>query len=258
MSGSSKLVDPYTLKSPDEFTQKAKNVFDCLTTLEDKHKAFEKTRKDSDDLCKTEPSADDTETIKPAFKAPLPVRRGHSRPQPYSNERYNSRDNRNMRRGGGGSHFRRGGSGGNFRRGGGRMPDFNDGPKSWKKYSLEDIDVLDESKNRQAAYAFLEERRKIREGEAEENKVDLQSTACSKGQFTFSKRKSERMTEKSDTRDKTNEKLRQKFDLDDCEVEDKEDNYHDSETIKTAFKCRKFGKRNIRSRESETNEGNDT
>lgn len=233
MSRSQKEVDPYTIKSStDSFETKAKGVFDCLLTLEDKHKAYEKARKDSSDesdLLKDEPSKEEVETIKPAFKQPRPIERGHTR----------------------GSYSRR-----PFKRA--RMPDFNDGPAKWKKYSLEDVDVMNDASNKQAAYAFLEERRKQREGEITETKADIQSMACSKGQFTFSKRaKNENTSDKEKKDEQSSSEIKQRLELTENETELKEDNDEDQEKkpTETVFKSRKFGKRNIRSRERNDDDG---
>ncbi|CAG2252132.1 unnamed protein product [Mytilus edulis] len=237
MSRSQKEVDPYTIKSStDSFETKAKGVFDCLLTLEDKHKAYEKARKDSSDesdLLKDEPSKEEIETIKPAFKQPRPVGRGQTR----------------------GSYSRR-----PFKRGS-RMPDFNDGPAKWKKYSLEDVDVMNDASNKQAAYAFLEERRKQREGEITETKADIQSMACSKGQFTFSKRaKNDNTSEKEKKDEQSSSEIKQRLELTETETEIKEDvdKDQDKNPTETVFKSRKFGKRNIRSRERNDDDDGDT
>ena len=239
-------VDPYTIKSSaDGFAAKAKNVFDCLQNLEEKHNAYEKARKDNSSgdesdqcLLKDDPSKDDVETINPAFKKPPVIQRGHPRSfQPRRPVKSK-----------------------------GRMPDFNDGPVKWKKYSLEDVDEVNDTSNRQAAYAFLEERRKLREGEITETKADVQSNACSKGQFTFTKRsKDTKQLENDNNGSKTDSskiKIDKKLDLIESETDiTKGDNYNcstgtseENPVTVPVFKFRKSGKRNIRSRDTNSDE----
>ena len=77
----------------------------------------------------------------------------------------------------------RGGRGGG--RGGGRVPDFRRNPQKYTKYSLEDVDLLDNASNSQAAFSFLREmdERKRKEG-GQEEEHDLSSST---GKITFKK-----------------------------------------------------------------------
>ena len=77
------------------------------------------------------------------------------------------------------------------------VPDHKKHPQHWTYYSLEDVmgSDMSEKSNTQAALAFLEDRRRLREQQEREEVgvegkevFDAGSGACSKGLFSFSKR----------------------------------------------------------------------
>ena len=77
------------------------------------------------------------------------------------------------------------------------VPDHKKRPQHWTYYSLEDVmgSDMSEKSNTQAALAFLEDRRRLREQQEREEMgvegkevFDAGSGACSKGLFSFSKR----------------------------------------------------------------------
>ena len=75
-----------------------------------------------------------------------------------------------------------------------RLPDHCKHPENWTYYSLEDVTELDmsENSNSQAALAYLDDRRKLREqqdiGLEAKKAFDVGSGACSRGLFSFAKR----------------------------------------------------------------------
>lgn len=173
------------------------------------------------------------------------------------------------------------------RRGGGgcqRIPDHGNIPQGWTHYNLEDVNQSDlsEKTNTQAALAFLDERRKLREQQQDEEKFDAGSGACSKGLFSFAKRskKTDHYSTNSETKssqsgsssnmtskehgketagntEAVESDVKDDEDDDAVETEDKSAKNQDeiSKVEKTAvsttksFKSRKGIKRNIRSRD---------
>ena len=166
------------------------------------------------------------------------------------------------------------------RRGQGRgwkTPDYKLHPERWTEYSLEDVDVSD-STNKQAAFAFLQERRAMKDSEMKEESADLDSIACSKGAITFKKpvKKSNKletvgsesslkvvqrndlvetdcdndnnndiaMDETEETVSDVQRNLKRKLDLGENDSEMKEQ----SESA-VGFKSRKIARKNIRSRQ---------
>ena len=287
----------FTLQnSSADFASKTKDIFGSLDALESKHQDFEKRQDKEPDLgWKADPGAEETETIKSAFKAPMGL-------PPMSSQGYRSRDgNRSQgneyrsrdddrgqghryrsREGDRGqghhSHWKAGdGRGrsdnqrgqGQWRKRVHRTPDYKIHPEKYTKYSLEDVDEMSSASNSQAAFAFLEERRKLREGEMKAEAVDTAATACSRGMFVF-KKKSKNV---SDSADKLKHKVKSvdtissqhEKDLSSSDAEstlsniaDVSDNTEDSSKSaqqidiveKPVFKSRKnASKRNIRNRE---------
>ena len=114
------------------------------------------------------------------------------------------------------------------RRGQGRgwkTPDYKLHPERWTEYSLEDVDVSD-STNKQAAFAFLQERRALRDSEMKEESADLDSNACSRGAITF--KKPVKKSIKSETvGSESNQKTKQRNDLIEV-VNDANDNTGDN------------------------------
>ncbi|KAK3102759.1 hypothetical protein FSP39_013716 [Pinctada imbricata] len=267
--------------SGTEFANKSKDIFGGLDALASKHEAFQSSRKDeSYKGWKTDPSTEDTQTIMPAFKQPqgIPHKRDDhrggsgrsdrerdvSREVQHRNREWDNR--RGWDRNKGRDTWR-----GTKRRF--QTPDHKLHPEKYTKYSLEDVSSEDMSNasNTKAALAFLEERRKLREGEMKEDVVDTSANACSKGMFVFAK-KSTISKDSSVRPSKQKDKLSRKIDIscDDINhsgqvrksgesclgnhtslTEDKETvSESDSKEDRTSFKSRKkFGSRNIRRKE---------
>lgn len=272
----------------DNLTSRCKDVFGCLDALEQKHEAFERQRKEEDaeidrSLIQQGPSSQDMETVGEEFKKPTT---------------FSGRDYHHVRKGGyhgrdRSDHytdqFRRSQQGRSGRgRGRGRaVPDYQRHPESWTRYSLEDVDVS-ETANKQAAFAFLEERRQAKERESREETVDLENSACSRGFIAF-KRQNKPKGSMRDVKDNPGKVAASTIASmpaeahDDADVEDMEqdgvasseagntnsgelvtdlqslkrklDEYEQEESVDNknsdnglGFKSRKFSKRNIRSR----------
>lgn len=279
---------PFELKTENniQFSSKCKDIFGNLEKLEKKHEENTKFRTEDDvDIQKSDYLDVDTETITSAFKTPQ-LGRGSNRegggpwrhraqhrdrgPPPWS-EHCDRGEDRSADRGSSSiqrelqpKQFggRRGGhpyynSRGSRRQ---RTPDYKMNPKKWTKYSLEDVDNEDmtESSNTKAAFAFLEERRKLREGEMKVEAVNTDNTSCSKGIFTFKKPvKNENKKGKSSVSSKiSNQLLNSKEDDISAGVGEEEDNKMEEMTEKVqeekvTFKSLKKSKRSIRSRDTD-------
>lgn len=153
------------------------------------------------------------------------------------------------------------------------VPDHKLHPERWTEYSLEDVDVSD-SANKKAALDFLHERQCMREADLKEDVMDLETSACSKGLFTFkqptktssagahtSKEKSklvnniEKMEDDNDQNELAEEDLdcaniqestiSLKRKIENIDIHDEPDT--SSVTEKTSFKSRKRIKRSFRS-----------
>lgn len=197
MSSKSEDPPPFTLQNTsNDFTKKSDNLFACLQTLEDKHKAFEKARAsssslhDTTGLQKNDPDEEETQTITSAFKKPRDI----SKPSSHfsKNTDFDYKDDRSSQQNRERGHrsWQRGSANQRFARGKRtRIPDFRDRPQKWTKYSLEDVEDVSESSNTSAAFSFLDERRKLREAQEKseegEDRIDVTEIACSKGLFTF-------------------------------------------------------------------------
>jgi hypothetical protein len=273
---------PFELKSTDnaQFSNKCKNIFESLEKLEKNHKEYEKTRGNDEDrtVKKSDPvQGGETETITSAFKAPQaglraprgggpwrqqrdrtdqwdrdpPPGRGRNMGQPrdgrerdspwrehqhrrFSGERrrhpyYNHKGNRSQ-----------------------STPNYKVNPEKWTKYSLEDVGEMSESSNTRAAFAFLEERRKLREGEMKAEAVNTEDTSCSRGVFTF--RKPVKRDARKDNANVSSKSVVKLSDSnDDCKGEQESsemtENSEKTENEKVTFKSVKKSKRNIRSRD---------
>ena len=94
-----------------------------------------------------------------------------------------------------------------------KTPDYKLHPERWTEYSLEDVDVSD-STNKLAAFAFLQERRAMKDSEMKEESADLDSIACSKGAITFKKPvKKSNKSESETVGSESNQKIVQRNDL---------------------------------------------
>lgn len=156
---------PFALQSDSSaFKSRTTDVFQQLNNLEFQHNAVLQAREGdcsihNDDklLMKSDPT-DECESITSGFKKPDSIK---GRPR-----------KRNFQ-----GHHK-------------SLPGHLECPEKWKKYTLSDVsdDQLSQASNSKAAFAFLEERRKIREQEEEEEKMteaDVKNFACSKGLFSF-------------------------------------------------------------------------
>ncbi|XP_076471021.1 uncharacterized protein LOC143300956 [Babylonia areolata] len=163
-----------------------------------------------------------------------------------------------------------------------RIPDHRNKPQNWTYYSLEDVQGSDmsEKSNTQAALAFLDERRKLRENQdmdtKEEEAFDVASAACSKGLFSFAKRNKTEKSGNTHSNEKLDKDLPSLIDNADepdeektsvsavksaasdigTDVEQTLDEEGSStakdDTIQTGFKSRKRGvRRNIRARDDD-------
>lgn len=260
---------PFELKTENniQFSSKCKDIFGNLEKLEKKHEENTKFRTDDDvDIQKSDHLDLDTETITSAFKTPQ-LGRGSNREGggPWRHRtQHRDRGSSSIQRELQPKQFggRRGGhpyynSRGNRRQ---RTPDYKMNPEKWTKYSLEDVDNEDmtESSNTKAAFAFLEERRKLREGEMKVEAVNTDNTSCSKGIFTFKKPvKNENKKGKSSVSSKiSNQLLNSKDDEISAGVGEEEDNKMEEKTEKVqeekvTFKSLKKSKRSIRSRDTD-------
>ncbi|XP_069133993.1 uncharacterized protein [Argopecten irradians] len=194
--------------SNDGFSNRCKDVFSCLQSLEDKHVARDKSIADeeSNKILKSDPTFEDTETLSKKIKKPgiLPLNSTSRHPESDGGERkglkrpsselyvppYKKRGDNSQ------SDFKSRKMDADFKLPPQRfprknkVPDFKVNPSKWKKYTLEDVSNEDMSQaaNTQAAFAFLEERRKLREaaeGKEEEVKADVEGGACSQGAIVF-------------------------------------------------------------------------
>lgn len=136
------------------------------------------------------------------------------------------------------------------------VPDHRVNPQNWKRYSLEDTSDVSDSSNSKAAFAFLEERKKLREEQEGciAEKVDVQESACSKGFLTF-KRPTNKSSSKSDDLKNMNKKIKSdQLDNEECEsVEiNKEEicvkTSSSSESSSVKFGKKNKGSKNIRKR----------
>ncbi|XP_062621217.1 U5 small nuclear ribonucleoprotein TSSC4-like [Saccostrea cucullata] len=295
MSITDKKETLFELKSENssQFSNKCKDIFGNLEKLERKHEEYEKSRPSDDDRggIKTDPSDADTETITPAFKVPQsgslgtrggrPWRRNPDRredrdgnPPPWRGDSERRSERRRDERGTDSirrelqprqfvSH-RRGHPYHNYR--GNRRqktPDYKAHPEKWTKYSLEDVgnEDMSESSNTRAAFAFLEERRKLREGEMKAEAVNTEDTSCSKGIFMFKKpvkNESKKDTSKVSSKvslQQTNsnddeEDITLSYEKESVEVSGAAD-VEKVEVEKVTFKSHKKSKRSIRSRDTD-------
>jgi hypothetical protein len=194
-------VSPFTLKNAaGTFAGRSNDIFAGLEALEQKHLAHERSRTDTEEYANLKPDADDVvmDTRRGSGHSSRSSERDGGDWSERSRDRDRSRDdrtgdgaktsNREFQAPQGRAPGRRGGRGGRGR--GGRVPDHGNRPQNWKYYNLEDVDrsEMSERSNTQAALAFLDERRKLREEQQEEEKFDAGSAACSKGLFSFAKR----------------------------------------------------------------------
>ncbi|XP_021352952.1 protein TSSC4-like [Mizuhopecten yessoensis] len=263
------------LSSNDRFSDRCKDVFSCLQSLEDKHVASVDNEGDVQ-LLKADPTFEETETITRKFKKPnLPGSsfsgqdqsqskdqgRGLKRPSaelyappwqkigdnPQSDNKSRKIDsdfksppprfpNRHQK----------------------KVPDFKLNPSNWKKYTLEDVssDDMSQAANTKAAFDFLEERRKLREaaeGMEEEVKADVEGGACSQGAIMFKRptKKGDNLKQDSDSaKIISSSKVCDNFDKD----SDDDDLEEKSLVIKpnVTFKSKKSkSQRNIRKKETE-------
>ncbi|XP_048731272.2 uncharacterized protein LOC125648330 [Ostrea edulis] len=282
MSTTENKDSSFELKSADnaQFSNKCKNIFGNLEKLEKNHKEHEKSRPDEEDrnVLKSDPQDADMETITSAFKAPQPGSCTHrggrpwrrqcdradqrdGGPPPWRGRTGQLRDGResdSLRR----EHQRRKFSGerrghpyynhkGNRRQ---STPNYKVNPEKWTRYSLEDVgnEDMSESSNTRAAFAFLEERRKLREGEMKVEAVNTEDTSCSRGVFTFRK-PVKRDIKKDNTKMSSNSVVQLSDSNDDCKDEqesaDLVGNPEKIENEKVTFKSVKKSKRSIRSRD---------
>ena len=271
-----KKETPFELKTEEntQFSNKCKDIFGNLEKFERKHEEYNKSRSDDKDegMQKSDPGDMDTETITSAFKTPCQPKREegqswrshHDRsqnrddgPPPWRKHRADARGSSSIQRELQPKQFgdRRGGHP-YYRNRGNRIqrtPDYKTNPGKWTKYSLEDVgnEDMSESSNTRAAFAFLEERRKLREGEMKIEAVNTDDTSCSKGIFTFKKPvKNDCKTEKKLMSSKVG------IQLPDSKEEEQEENVMSEEMTekvpeKVSFKSLKKSKRSIRSRETE-------
>lgn len=126
------------------FSSRSKDVFGSLDELEKKHDEKQKeldaepdSRREQKQLWKADPVEESITGRTSHFKRPS------SRPPSHSASKYRRRAS--------------------------QTPDYKLHPQKWTKYSLEDVESgdLSESSNTRAAFAFLEERRKLREATEE-------------------------------------------------------------------------------------------
>ncbi|XP_064602753.1 U5 small nuclear ribonucleoprotein TSSC4-like [Liolophura sinensis] len=143
------------------FSSRSKDVFGSLDVLEKKHDAKQKelddqpdSRREQKQLWKTDPDEESITGRNSHFKRPS------SRPPSHRGSKYRRLAN--------------------------QSPDFKVHPNKWTKYSLEDVASgdLSESSNTRAAFAFLEERRKLREAA---EKIDHPEDEGGDGKFVFKK-----------------------------------------------------------------------
>lgn len=168
------------------------------------------------------------------------------------------------------------------------VPDYKLHPDRWTEYSLEDVDTSDAS-NKAAALDFLHERRKLRETSLKEECMDLDVSACSKGQITFKKPNKGKGTDsqsKGQSQDMMVVKsvIEENMESDDSDMKDStvgsdfdlasgsregtslkrkfesieiQDETKTGEVESVSFKSRKSVKRNFRSRNSQEDNSND-
>ncbi|XP_060070013.1 U5 small nuclear ribonucleoprotein TSSC4-like [Ylistrum balloti] len=257
----------------DSFSDRCKDVFSCLQSLEDKHVAHDQSVDEEGNqlLFKADPTIEDTETLYRKFKKPNPpqhssgkqdqshndIKRGLKRPSselyipPWQKKGDNPQsDYKSMKKD---SDFKLPPQRFPSRQQK-KIPDFKLNPSKWKKYTLEDVsnEDMSQASNTKAAFAFLEERRKLREaaeGKEEEVKADVEGGACSQGAIIF-KRPNKKGGDKQDS-----DSTKSKFDKKNCDQfnEDDEDS-EESLVIKpnVTFKSKKSKSlRSIRKRETE-------
>ncbi|XP_041366430.1 protein TSSC4-like [Gigantopelta aegis] len=228
--------------SSAKFQAKTDDIFGCLSALEDKHIAHEKNRSTSDDaqFWKNDPLIDDYKIID--------TRKGTQKRRAESCIDGSKRDTQDFKRPRLGPCRPRN-----------RQPDHTVHPERWKEYSLEDVstDDMSDKSNTQTAFAFLEDRRRLREAESDPESVqpaNIEESACSKGVVTFT-RKSKDKTEPSvevKTPSEVVAKVQHSFeDVDENDVVASGISVNpvaESETKTVSFKSRKSNKRSIRSR----------
>lgn len=167
----------FKLQTGDQnFDSRKNDVFASLQTIEDKHKAYETARRTRDE--RSEEGSD--------FKKPSdpPLNRRGDCDRPSRDRYYGQHDSFHGR----GRHhgqtvdcrdrYRGRGAGRNWNRQERFTPDYRKHPEKWTRYDLGDVTASDMSdrSNAQAAFAFLEERRKLREAEiktdSDPNEID--------------------------------------------------------------------------------------
>ena len=233
--------------SSAEFQAKTNDIFGCLSALEDKHIAHEKTRSPCDDvkLWKSDPPVDDYKIVDA---------KGGSQKRRVETDRDESgQDVQNFKR-------PRLGPG----RPRSRRPDHEVHPERWKEYSLADVmpDDMSEKSNTRTALAFLEDRKKLREEESDTDSVpvNIDESACSKGAITFTKKnKADSSGGVKSHREETQAKLPPSFE--DAEENDAvasgtvESSVTENEAKSVSFKSRKRNKQSIRSRNLNDDDG---
>ncbi|XP_046583157.1 protein TSSC4-like isoform X2 [Haliotis rubra] len=245
--------------STDRFADKTKNVFGYLSVLEVKHEEHQKAHQTSyDDLLKKDPNEDDTRTIEKTAK----YKHHEEQHDLHKDKPYNRSQHRSY-----GRPWRTQGQDRDFkcpsksfsRRRGHRhnAPDYKLHPDRWTAYSLDDVSNSDmsDSSNAQAAFKFLDERKKIRELEAHSEgdaPADLDETACSKMAIKFVRRQ-DRKGQKINSQSCSTSSQKEVALPDVEEIENEDDVAEVGEkdmNEKVSFKRKRGNKKNFRSRTS--------
>lgn len=268
--------------SSNDFSSRCKDVFSCLQSLEDKHAAHEKSVEDDDTasvdktgLLKSDPIIEETELPSDRFKKPnlppaissgrrdQPETQNLKRPSselytpPWQRKEEISTSDYKSRRIDDSTQLKR-----TFHHATrNKMPDFKLNPEKWKKYSLEDVPDISQTSNTKAAFAFLEERRKLREA-AEgmvEVKADVEGGACSRGTIMFKRppKKGGNQQDSESKHDPASDKL---SNIDDFEKDNDNDDELEELVIKpkVTFKSKKIKSHgNIRDRKKESEKDDD-
>ncbi|XP_046326082.1 protein TSSC4-like [Haliotis rufescens] len=244
----------------DKFADKTKDVFGYLSVLEVKHEAHQKAHQTSyENLLKKDPNEEDTRTIEKTAqykhcgeKCDVRINKpyNHSQIRGYGRPRHSQHQNRDFR-----CPPKKLSCHSGHRRG---TPDYKVHPERWTPYSLDDVSNTDmsDSSNTQAAFKFLDERKKMRELEAhseEASPANLEETACSRMAIKFVKRQ-DRKGQRIETQGSTSrqkevvvlpvvEEIENEDEVAECSEKIKDD--------KVSFKRKKGNKKNIRSRPGE-------
>ncbi|XP_067655730.1 uncharacterized protein [Haliotis asinina] len=246
--------------STDRFADKTKNVFGCLSILEIKHEEHQKAHQTSyDDLLKKDPNEDDTRTIEKIAK----YKHHGEKHDLHSDKPYIHSQNRSYGRPWHTQdldrHFKCPPKPFSHRRCHGHdTPDYELHPDRWTAYSLHDVSNSDmsDSSNTQAAFKFLDERKRLREleGHSEEDApADLDGTACSKMAIKFVRRQ-DRKGQKINSQSCSTSSQKEVALLDVEEIENEDEIAEVCEkniNEKVSFKRKRGNKKNFRSRASQ-------